>query len=155
MSAASIKQPFKRSYFERRNRYHATRNRRAHSPRRCGLHAGLDSDTAVKGQRERVLSVNRSRCDRRMARITGRTGKHGSQRSKSQDHHGETMTTLDAHMYGNPEHVFQRKQEAQLRKVAACGDCVNAKMIFQGQPFCTVKYQRFGFRCINYIKADK
>lgn len=63
--------------------------------------------------------------------------------------------TLDAHQYADPMLVLERKQEAQLRKVAACGDCINARMIFQHDPRCTVKYQRFGFRCTFYTKADK
>lgn len=33
--------------------------------------------------------------------------------------------TLDAHMWGNPETVLQRKQEAEARKHANCGACVH------------------------------
>ena len=63
--------------------------------------------------------------------------------------------TLDSHLYGNPETILERKQEQQLKKVAACGDCIHVKMIFQGQPRCTVKWQTFGYRCTNYEKVDK
>ena len=63
--------------------------------------------------------------------------------------------TLDASQFKDPMLVLERKQEAQLRKVAACGDCIHVKMIFQGQPRCTVKWQTFGYRCTNYEKVDK
>lgn len=63
--------------------------------------------------------------------------------------------TLDASQYADPLLVLERKQEAELRKVAQCGDCINARMIFRGQPFCTMKYQRFGYRCDKYERADK
>ena len=63
--------------------------------------------------------------------------------------------TLDASQFKDPMIVLQQKQEAQLRKVAACGDCIHVKMIFQGQPRCTVKWQTFGYRCTNYEKVDK
>lgn len=63
--------------------------------------------------------------------------------------------TLDANQFKDPMLVLERKQEAQLRKVQQCGDCIHVKMIFQGQPRCTVKYQRFGFRCTFYEKVDK
>lgn len=65
------------------------------------------------------------------------------------------MTVLDANQYADPMLVLERKQEQQLKKVAACGDCIHVKMIFQGQPRCTVKWQTFGFRCTFYEKADK
>lgn len=61
--------------------------------------------------------------------------------------------TLDSHMYGNPEAVLQRKQEAQIRKVQQCGKCINVSMIFNGQPKCTKRYQTFGYRCEFYKEA--
>lgn len=63
--------------------------------------------------------------------------------------------TLDSNQFKDPMLVLQQKQEAQLRKVAACGECIHVKMIFQGQPCCTVRHQTFGFRCTNYEKAEK
>jgi len=63
--------------------------------------------------------------------------------------------TLDANQFKDPMIVLQQKQEAQLRKVAACGDCIHVKMIFQGQPRCTVRFQTFGYRCSQYTKAEK
>ena len=65
------------------------------------------------------------------------------------------MTVLDANQYADPMLVLERKQEQQLKKVAACGDCIHVKMIFQGQPRCTVRFQTFGYRCTNYEKVDK
>lgn len=63
--------------------------------------------------------------------------------------------TLDANQWIDPMLVLERKQEQQLKKVAACGDCIHVKMIFKGEPRCTVKWQTFGFRCSQYTKADK
>ena len=63
--------------------------------------------------------------------------------------------TLDANQFKDPMLVLERKQEAQLRKVAACGDCIHVKMIFQGQPRCTVKWQTFGRRCTYFSEASK
>lgn len=63
--------------------------------------------------------------------------------------------TLENWQWKNPEFVLERKQQIQIQRVAACGDCIHVKMIFQGQPRCTVKWQTFGFRCSHYIKADK
>ena len=62
--------------------------------------------------------------------------------------------TLDAVQFLDPMVVLERKQQAAIRKVQQCGECVNAKMIFQGQPKCTVRYQTFGYRCTYFTKAD-
>lgn len=65
------------------------------------------------------------------------------------------MTVYDAHMYGDPMLILERKEQAALRKVQQCGDCIHVKMIFKGEPRCTVKWQTFGFRCSQYTKAEK
>ena len=63
--------------------------------------------------------------------------------------------TLDAHLYADPALVLERKQQRQLMKVQQCGECINAKMIFAGEPRCTVRYQTFGHRCTYFKKADE
>lgn len=63
--------------------------------------------------------------------------------------------TLESWQWGNPESVLEKKQEQQLKKVANCGDCIHVKMIFNGDPRCTVRFQKFGYRFTNYEKADK
>lgn len=65
------------------------------------------------------------------------------------------MTVLDSHLYGNPQDILERKQQRQIMRVQQCGECINAKMIFGGEPKCTVRYQTFGYRCDHFTKADK
>ena len=62
--------------------------------------------------------------------------------------------TLDADQYADPMLVLERKQQRQIMKVQQCGECINAKMIFKGEPKCTVRYQTFGYRCNFFKKAD-
>lgn len=40
---------------------------------------------------------------------------------------------LDSYMYGDPEKVLIRKQEAELKKAKACGDCIHRRSLeFKG-----------------------
>lgn len=60
------------------------------------------------------------------------------------------MTVLDNWMYGDPERVLERKQEAELRKAKACGDCIHKRsMEFKGEVahFCSFKRHQYGRRC--------
>ena len=63
--------------------------------------------------------------------------------------------TLDANQYADPMLVLERKQQRQIMKVQQCGECINAKMIFNNEPRCTVRKQTFGSRCQFFTKADK
>lgn len=67
--------------------------------------------------------------------------------------------TLDAHMWGNPETVLQRKQEAEARKHANCGSCVHHQSMQVSSGvihICDLKRQKYGYRCINFkIKKVK
>ncbi|MBC7620612.1 MAG: hypothetical protein H7293_16780 [Candidatus Saccharibacteria bacterium] len=63
------------------------------------------------------------------------------------------MTVLDSWLYGNPETIAIRKEEAELRKARACGDCVHRRSEeFQGEVwnFCEFKRKRYGTRCDLY-----
>lgn len=63
------------------------------------------------------------------------------------------MTVLDSWMYGDPERILERKQETELRKVKACGDCIHKRGVeFRGEMgyFCAFKKHVYGRRCELY-----
>jgi len=63
--------------------------------------------------------------------------------------------TLDAHLYGDPMLILERKQQAQARKDAQCGGCIHAtSSVFKGQPSCTKKWHTYGYRCKFYQLKD-
>lgn len=63
--------------------------------------------------------------------------------------------TLDAHLYGDPMLILERKQEAQARKVKQCGGCIySTSAVFKGEPSCTRKWQTFGHRCVFFQLKD-
>ena len=64
-----------------------------------------------------------------------------------------TMTVLDAWQYGDPATVLERKQEMELRKAKACGDCVHkrsAEFRTEVVHFCAFKRHVYGVRCDLY-----
>lgn len=57
---------------------------------------------------------------------------------------------MDSWLYGNPETVLIRKQEAAAKKERACGDCTHHKSIeFKGEVYhlCELKKRVYGKRC--------
>lgn len=62
--------------------------------------------------------------------------------------------TLDAHMFGDPCKVLERKQAEQINKTLQCGQCIHASTkLFEGDPFCTKVRQTYGYRCWRF-KTD-
>lgn len=60
---------------------------------------------------------------------------------------------LDSYIYGDPERVLMRKQEAELKKAKACGDCIHRRTLeFKGEVFNHCEYKRhvYGKRCDLY-----
>jgi hypothetical protein len=60
---------------------------------------------------------------------------------------------LEAWMYGNPETVAIRREEAALRKLRACGNCKHhVSAVFNGETLHKCEIRRFGFgkRCDSY-----
>jgi hypothetical protein len=70
------------------------------------------------------------------------------------DANGRLNMPFDAHMYGDPMLILERKQQAQARKDAQCGGCVKASTLFKGQPVCTIKFQTYGYRCQFFQLKD-
>ena len=57
---------------------------------------------------------------------------------------------FDSYLYGDPERVLIRKQEAELKKAKACGDCVHRRTIeFKGETLnhCEYKRRQYGRGC--------
>jgi hypothetical protein len=64
---------------------------------------------------------------------------------------------LESWMYGNPETVLMRKQEAALRKERACGQCVHKISIVMGNETvstCEYKRKQYGKRCDLYAQIS-
>ena len=60
------------------------------------------------------------------------------------------MTVLENWQYGDPEYVAMRKEEDELRKARACGECMHRKsMEFRGEVvnICDLKRRTYGRRC--------
>ena len=65
---------------------------------------------------------------------------------------------LDSYMYGDPEWVLIRKQQAEARKQTACGACTHHEQIQiagENLHYCEFKRRTYGTRCELYTTEKK
>jgi len=66
--------------------------------------------------------------------------------------------TLDAHLWGDPARILERKQQRHLKKLQFCAGCVNRRTIeFQGVVVqaCTIKRAAAMCRCDLFKKENE
>ena len=66
--------------------------------------------------------------------------------------------TLDSYMYGDPERIAIRHQEAEMRKHRACGSCIHRMRVeFNGNEVnvCEFRHRKYGRRCEQFSTKGK